>query len=85
MKAKIQRWGNSLALRIPKSVAALSSLKENSEVDLGISKNKLVIRAVKPKKDVRKRYKLSELLRKLRPENLREEIETGRPVGKEIW
>lgn len=79
MQTKVQKWGNSLALRIPKSFAAETSLKEDSLVDLSLENGRLVIEAVKPK------FTLDELLDQITEETLHEEIDFGPPVGKEAW
>ena len=80
MKARIQRWGNSLALRIPKSFASEAGLRENAAVELSLAKGKLVVRPVKEKSPT-----LEELLRGVTDENLHAEWDTGPAVGKEIW
>lgn len=80
MHAKIQRWGNSLGLRIPKSVAAGVGVKVDSVVDLSVDGDKIVIRPVR-----RVRYDLDELLRDVTPENLHGEVDIDGPVGREIW
>lgn len=48
MKTRIQKWGNSLALRIPKSFAAEAGLSENSPVDLALVEGRLVVQAAAP-------------------------------------
>ncbi|MDQ3022323.1 MAG: AbrB/MazE/SpoVT family DNA-binding domain-containing protein [Bacteroidota bacterium] len=79
MTTKIQKWGNSLALRIPKSFAHTTQIKEGSEIKLSIEKNKIVIsKKVKPK------YTLKDLLSKVTPDNIHKEINFGPPRGKEL-
>ena len=80
MVTKIQRWGNSLGLRIPKSFAVDAGVEEGSEVDISIEGDRLVIRAVRPA-----RYELKELVSLIREDNVHEEIPTGRRVGREVW
>jgi antitoxin MazE len=48
MRARVQRWGNSLALRIPRSLAADAKLRQESEVDLTVVDGKVVITPVEP-------------------------------------
>ena len=80
MKTRIQKWGNSLALRIPKSFASEAGIDQDSSVELSIEKGKLiVIPAQKP------RYSLKHLLSQINPDNLHQEIETGPPIGREVW
>jgi antitoxin MazE len=80
MQAKIQKWGNSLALRIPQSFAREIRLKSGSSVDLTLDKGKLVIDPVQ-----RLEYDLDALLRKVSARNIHREVETGAPQGKEVW
>ena len=76
----MQRWGNSLAIRIPKSFAAETSLEPGSEVELGLEDGRLVITPVGDAG-----YSLDELLSKVTAANLHGEVETGPAVGTEIW
>jgi len=80
MQTKIKKWGNSLALRIPKSFALNAKLKQDKLVDLSIDKEKIVITLIDEKE-----YSLDELLKGISESNLHGEIDTGAPVGKEIW
>jgi len=80
MKTRVQKWGNSLAVRIPKSFAAEVGLAEGSAVDLSARDGRLVIQieAVEP-------LRLEDLLRGITDENLHGEWQTGPAVGKEVW
>jgi antitoxin MazE len=80
MRTRIQKWGNSLALRIPKTFAAEAGLQEETPVDLMIKKGKLII---EPQNQ--EFLRLDDLLKEVTEENLHREWETGPPVGKEIW
>jgi antitoxin MazE len=80
MVTKIQRWGNSLGLRIPKSFAVDAGVEAGSEVDISIEGDRLVIQPVRAA-----RYKLKELVSLIREDNIHEEIPTGRRVGREVW
>ena len=80
MQTKIKKWGNSLALRIPKSFALNANLRQNELVDLSIDKEKIIITPIREKE-----YSLDELLESVSESNLHGEIDTGAPVGKEIW
>lgn len=80
MKARVQKWGNSLALRIPRPFALEVGLAENSEVELTLVDGKLVVQPVG-----RVRFDLAELLAKVTPKNRHAEVEVGGPVGKEAW
>ncbi|MBW1754273.1 MAG: AbrB/MazE/SpoVT family DNA-binding domain-containing protein [Deltaproteobacteria bacterium] len=80
MQTKIQKWGNSLALRIPKSFALNVNLKQNELVNMSIEKGKIIISPI-----AQKEYSLEELLKDVSENNLHGEIDTGAPAGKEIW
>jgi antitoxin MazE len=78
MQTKIQKWGNSLGVRIPRSFAV--EVDAGSAVDISLEKGGLRIRPVR-----RRRYALRELLRKISPRNVHEEVATGAAVGREAW
>jgi len=80
MQTKIKKWGNSLALRIPKSFALNAKLRENELVDISIDKEKIIITPI-----AEKEYSLDELLEGVSEDNLHGEFDSGVPVGKEIW
>jgi antitoxin MazE len=80
MKSTVQKWGNSLAIRIPKSFANEIDLSQGAEIDLVLLGNKIQIEPTEKKK-----ITLSDLLSKVTEENIHQEIDTGDPVGKEIW
>jgi antitoxin MazE len=80
MKARIQKWGNSLALRIPKPFAEESNLREDSPVEISVRSGKLVVVAIEEPQ-----LSLEELVAQITPENRHAEIETGTAVGNEVW
>jgi antitoxin MazE len=80
MQTKIQRWGNSLGLRIPRSFAEEAGVEAGSQVDLSVRDGDLIVRAAK-----RPRYRLSELLERITAKNLHGEVDTGEPLGREVW
>jgi antitoxin MazE len=80
MKIKIQKWGNSLALRIPKAFAFQSRIKEDGYVSLTLDDNKIIIEPVEEME-----YKLDELVAGIKKTNLHEEIDFGKREGKENW
>ena len=79
MEVTIQKWGNSLAIRIPASYAKDISIHQGSSVDLIMETDKLVIVPKKPG------LKLKNLLSKITDDNIHKEEFTEGPVGKEIW
>ena len=79
MTTRIQKWGNSLAVRIPRSVAEETQLAENVAVDLTVKEGVL---CVTPH---RKRITLDSLLEAITEDNLHGEVSTGSRVGNEAW
>jgi antitoxin MazE len=80
MLTKVQKWGNSVALRIPKAFADEMQMTADTAVELSIEGGKLVISPVE-----RLEYSLEELLAQITPENLHDEVDWGAPVGQEVW
>ena len=80
MQTKIQKWGNSLGLRIPRSFAAEAQVEEGTTVDLSVDDGRLLIRPLQVRK-----HSLNALLRKVTRRNLHGELSTGRAVGREAW
>ena len=80
MKTRIQKWGNSLALRIPKSFAAESHLEQGMVVEVSLLDGKLVVTPLRPPA-----VTLEALLQGVTPENLHHEVDTGPAMGNEAW
>lgn len=80
MQTKIQKWGNSLGLRIPKSFAAEVKVEAGSTVDLSVIDGELVVKPIR-----RRKYELRDLLKAINSRNIHREVETGDPVGREAW
>ncbi len=80
MSYTIAKWGNSLAIRIPKFLSDQLNLKEGALVDLELIDDAIVIRPSR-----RKKYTLEELLEGMSPEMSHSETPTGQPVGEEVW
>lgn len=80
MKTIVQKWGNGLALRIPKALAAAANVAAGTTVDLQISEGKLI---VEPSRGPH--YHLDDLLAEIDVGSLHEETGTEAPVGREAW
>lgn len=80
MITKIQKWGNSLAIRIPKSFARDTHIQSGSTVDLSVQNSTLIVKPINYQE-----YSLEELVSKISEENTHNEIDTGEPLGKEVW
>jgi antitoxin MazE len=80
MRAHVRKWGNSLALRIPRTFAADANLEDGTAVELTVADGRLVAAPVRPHGP-----SLRRLLAGVRPGNLHEETTWGARVGKESW
>ena len=80
MEARVQKWGHSLALRIPSAFAKHARIQPGSRVDVSEVKGKLVITLLEPDEPT-----LEMLLAEVTPENIHHEVATGKAVGNEAW
>jgi antitoxin MazE len=80
MQTRIQKWGNSLAIRIPKPFALEIGLEPNSVVEVSVSAGRLLLEPV-----VEPEYTLEQLLAQVNEANLHPEVATGPAVGYEVW
>ena len=80
MQTKVQKWGNSIALRIPKAFAEELRIVPNTAVELTLTNGSLIITPVQVSS-----YSLEDLLTTVTPDNIHEEVDTGQAVGKEVW
>ncbi len=78
MMARIQKWGNSLGLRIPKALAEDLQVGEGANVDLSAKNGCLVVVPVR-----QETYNLDELLGRITSKNVHDEVDCGRPLGRE--
>ena len=78
MRAKIQKWGNSLAVRIPKPIAQDVGLHADADIEMSIQEGRLVLALT------RREYTLEDLVRGITPENRHAEVDLGPSVGREI-
>lgn len=80
MQTKIQKWGNSLAIRIPKSFAAEIGIEQDSDVELSLHDGRLILAPLAPQP-----LTLQALLQAITDENMHAEVATGAAVGNESW
>lgn len=80
MKVRVTKWGNSLALRIPKPLALEADIAEGAVVEISLADQKIIVQRTEPRE-----YTLDELLAGITDDNLPEKIDTGPPQGREIW
>ena len=80
MEVIVKKWGNSAAVRIPASVMAAAHVELDQAVEVREEQGRIVIEPVR-----RKKYKLADLLGGIKGKNQHKPIDTGAPVGKEVW
>ena len=80
METNIQKWGNSLGVRLPKHMAEKQSLKEGSRVVVAEIKDGISIQVVK-----KRRRTLDGMLKGMTKDKQHGEFDWGQPVGKEVW
>ena len=80
MKTRIQKWGNSLALRIPKSFAVETGLNQDAIVDIALVDGKLIVTPLPARPPT-----LEQLLAGITDANRHAEYDTGEAVGNEGW
>jgi antitoxin MazE len=80
MRARVQKWGNSLALRIPRSFAEEAGLNEGGAIEMSLEDGAIVVRAIR-----RGPWVLDELVAEISDENLHDEWDTGQTAGGETW
>jgi len=79
-RSQLSRWGNSLALRIPKAVVEEARLQEGDLLSLDVSSNGNIV--VRPR---RKKYRLQQLVSRITSKNRHGETDWGAPAGRESW
>ena len=80
MQSRIQKWGNSLALRIPKSFAREIGLDRDMPVNVSLEDGKLIVVPI-----IESPVTLERLLEQITEDNIHHEVDTGTPVGGEVW
>ena len=80
MFTKVHKWGNSLALRIPKDMASAARLTQDNIVEMVLVEGQIVLKPVRTP-----RPSLEQLLTGITSDNLHHETDTGEAVGQESW
>jgi len=80
MLTKIQKWGNSLALRIPKAFANDAQLENDTVVEILLEDGQIIIKPI-----AKPQWTLEQLLSGITSDNIHGEADTGNAIGKEIW
>ena len=77
MQAVVQKWGNSLGLRIPSLWAKDNNIKNGSKIEIIAEKGKMII--------LPQKKSLEDFMNLVTDQNLQSEINTFEAVGKEEW
>ena len=80
VRTRVKKWGNSLALRIPRAFAVEAGLEPDADVQMTLENGSLVVKPV-----VRRRFRLADLLAQVTDDNVHEEVEAGSAIGNEAW
>ena len=82
MATRVQKWGNSQGLRIPKQILEETNLHVGDDVTISVQDGNIVI---SPSKDKRRKYDINELVSRIPPDYKPQELDWGKPVGREVW
>ena len=77
MQTVVQKWGNSLGLRIPSLWAKDNNVRSGSKIEVIVEKGKITI--------LPQKKSLDDMLAMVTTENIHSEVSTGNAVGKEEW
>ena len=80
MIATVQKWGNSLGVRIPKTIAEDSAMRAGSSVEMMVQDGRVILAPKRTRK-----YHLGAMLKSINSKNMHSEIDAGMPTGKEAW
>lgn len=80
METRIQKWGNSLGIRIPREILSKTALREGSCVKISNKKKVILIESCSYEKP-----KLETLIRKINSKNIHKEVDWSNSFGKEVW
>lgn len=76
METKAQKWGNSLAVRVPKGVAQKAGVSVDDTLDVDVDSDGAIV--LRPRR--RRKYRLSDLIKGMTKENMHDDIDFGRPA-----
>ena len=74
---RVSKWGSSLAIQIPKSLAEQCDINDGESVQVVVSRNRLVIS--------KHAYDLATMVDQITSNNIHREQDFGTPFGKESW
>lgn len=80
MLTKVKKWGNSLALRIPKAFAIDAQIEKDSVVEVSLVDGQILIKLI-----AAPTWTLEQLLSGVNNNNIHHETDTGNAIGNEVW
>ncbi|MFP5350789.1 MAG: AbrB/MazE/SpoVT family DNA-binding domain-containing protein [Gammaproteobacteria bacterium] len=83
MKTKAQKWGNSLAVRVPRDIVQAAGIHADDALEVEVVGGKIVLTPAA--KSAPNRYDLGALVKKIQPRHRYREADFGKPVGREVW
>lgn len=78
MRVVVKKWGNSASIRIPSTVLKAAKIEIDDPVDIREEKGRIVVEPLRPAS-----YNLAGLIDRITPDNLHDEVDFGKPAGKE--
>jgi antitoxin MazE len=78
-KVQLVKWGNSHAVRLPKSVLQQAEIREGDELEVRVEKGRIALQPATPK------LTLDDLVARINSRNRHDEQDWGKPVGREVW
>jgi len=82
MLAKVQKWGNSQGIRVPKTLLDELQIHVGDEVNISVEAGKIIVQPARPK---RGRVRIEDLVAEIPADYVVEELDWGEPIGKETW
>jgi len=79
MNVTVKKWGNSQAIRLPKSITESLNIKENENVDIKIRNDEIII------KKIRRHKSFEERMAGYNGDYDFVELDSGKPIGKEVF
>lgn len=80
MRVVVKKWGNSASVRIPSAVMQAANFRLDQTVEVREHKGRVVIEPI-----AEPVFDLDKMLNEITPDNLHDAVDTGEPIGKEIW
>lgn len=80
MNTKVQKWGNSLGVRLPLSITKSLNIRPNTQIEIKLEGKKIVLKPIK-----KVEYNLSDLVNQINESNCHKEETFGNQTGNEIW